>query len=105
MTRIRAAIDDVVARARTIWRRVPPAVRSGWITAWVTFTGTLLTIITGLLPTLADAISSGNFSSFYDALSLGYAAAVSAATAFAAGVVNAVWRWLRPIADAYQTPD
>ena len=57
---------------------------------------TLLAILTGLLATFADALGSGNFSAFYDALSVGYASAVSAATAFLAGLVNALWRWLVP---------
>jgi len=104
MNSIRDALGALVHRTRTLWRRIPPALRSGWITAWVTFTGTLLTILTGLLPTLADAISSGDFEPFFDALSIGYASAIAAATAFVAGAVNTLWRWLRPIAGAYQLP-
>lgn len=105
MTRIRASIDAIVERARTIWRRVPPAIRAGWITAWLTFVGAMLSIVTGLLPRLAESISTGNFDPFFDALSLGYTAAVSASAAFCVGILNTLWRWLRPIADAYQTPD
>ena len=104
MTRIRAVIQAAADRARTLWRRVPPSIRSGWITAWITFIGGLVSILTGLLPTLADAISTGNFDTFFDALSLGYAAAVSAALAFLVGLLNTLFRWLRPIADAYRPP-
>lgn len=96
-------IRNTADRVRAVWRRIPVALRSGWITAWVTFFGTITAILTGLLPKLAESISSGNFEPFFDALSLGYAAAVSAAAAFGAGVVNAVWRWLRPLSAAYQT--
>jgi ABC-type Fe3+ transport system permease subunit len=86
-----------------IWRATPRAIRSGWITAWVTFTGVLLTILTGLLPALAEAISTRNFEPFYDSLNLAAAAAVSAVTGFVSGIVNAIYRWLRPIADSYKT--
>lgn len=86
-----------------LWRRVPKPLRSGWITAWVTFVSTLLTIGVGLLPKLAEAISSRNFEGFYDSLSLGATAAISAATAFVAGCVNAIYRVLKPIEEAYRT--
>lgn len=101
---MRQTLRNALDRARQAWRRVPTAIRSGWITAWVTFTGTLLTILTGLLPRLAEAISSGNYTGFFDALGLGWAAAVAAATGFVAGLVNAVYRWLVPISTAYRTP-
>lgn len=104
MTDLRDLVTRAVWRVRVLWRRVPPALRSGWITAWITFTGSLLSILTGLFPLLAESISTGDYAEFFDAVSLASAAAVSAAAAFGAGVLNAVWRWLRPIADAYQTP-
>jgi uncharacterized membrane protein len=85
------------------WRKIPRALRSGIITAWVTFVGTLVAILTNLLPDLADAISSGNYEPFYESLKFGSAAAISAVTAFFSGVVNAIYRWIRPIADAYKT--
>ncbi|MCA1806559.1 MAG: hypothetical protein LC687_01655, partial [Actinobacteria bacterium] len=96
--------NNITDTMRTFWRRVPRAIRSGWITAWVTFTGSLLSILTGLLPQLANAITTKNFEPFYNSLSFGFAAGISAALAFFAGVVNSFYRWLSPIAQAYQMP-
>ena len=86
-----------------LWRRVPKPVRAGWITAWITFLSTMLTIATGLLPELATAIGDRNFAPFYNSLNFAATAAVSAATAFLAGLVNAAYRWLKPIEEAYRT--
>lgn len=96
-------MSKLIDKVRAVWRRVPKPIRSGWITAWVTFTGTLLTILTGLLPVLANAISERNFEPFYDALGNGAAVAISAATGFVSGCVNAIYRWVRPIEQAYRT--
>lgn len=85
------------------WRKIPKALRSGIITAWVVFVGTLFAILTNLLPLLADAISSGNYEPFYESLKLASAAAISAVTAFFSGLVNAIYRWVKPIEDAYKT--
>lgn len=96
-------MKQLTEKITAIWRSIPRAIRSGWITAWVTFTGTLLTILTSLLPELANAISTKNFEPFYNGLSNSAALAIAAATGFFSGLVNAVYRWLRPIAQAYQT--
>lgn len=85
------------------WRKVPRAVRSGWITAWIVFTGGLLSIVTSLLPTLANAISTKDFAPFFDSLSLAYTASLSLALAFVSGLVNSIYRWLKPIEQAYRT--
>lgn len=84
------------------WRRVPTPLRSGWITAWVTFTATLLSILTSLLPELANAVSEHNFEPFFDRLHADSATALSAALAFVAGVINAVYRYLKPIQESYR---
>lgn len=98
-------MSKLTARITAIWRKIPSAIRSGWVTAWVAFTGTLLTIVTGLLPVLANSISSKNFQPFYDALSTSASLSVSAATGFIAGVVNGIYRFVKPIEQAYnQTP-
>jgi len=91
-------MDQIVA----FWRKLPTAVRSAWITAWVAFTGTLLSILVGLLPVLAEAVSSKNFERFYDSLNLGAAAAISAATGFVSGLINGIYRWIKPIEEAYR---
>lgn len=85
------------------WRKVPKPLRSGWITAWVTFTGTALAIVVGILPVLAEAISTGNYQPFFDHLSVAATLAISAATGFFSGLVNAIYRWINPIAQAYRT--
>lgn len=100
---MRSFLNRIVTRARVVWRKIPTALRSGWITAAVTFVGALATITVGILPVLANAIASRNFEPFFDSLSLGSTAAVSAALAFVSGLGNTVWRWARPIAAAYQT--
>jgi ABC-type antimicrobial peptide transport system permease subunit len=97
-------MKNIIERIRTVWRKIPRAIRSAWITAWVTFVGATLSIITGLLPVLADSISSKNFRPFFDSLNLGWTAALSAALGFVSGLVNGIWRALVPIDKAYQTP-
>jgi hypothetical protein len=91
-------MDSVVA----FWRRIPKPIRSAWITAWVVFTGALLSIVTSLLPELANAISEHNFEPFFDRLHTDSAAALSAALAFVAGLVNGVYRYLKPIEESYK---
>lgn len=91
-------------KIQQLWRKTPRAIRSGWITAWATFTGSIVSILTGLLPQLSNAITTENFDPFYNSLSVGLAAGVSAALAFCVGIVNSVYRWARPIEKAYQTP-
>ncbi len=91
----------LIANIRDGYDRIPTPIRAGWTTAWLTFVGVLLTIVTGLLPVLAEAISSGDFAPFYQSLTLAYSAALAAVSALAAGIVNAVYRWLRPIANSY----
>lgn len=86
---------------RTQYLRLPSAVRSGWVTGWVAFVGALITIAAGLLPELANAVSSRNFEPFFDRLSIASNAAVSAAFGFVAGCVNTLYRAVRPIARAY----
>jgi hypothetical protein len=86
-----------------LWRRIPKPIRAGWITAVITFASTALTILTSVLPELASAISSRNFTPFYDSLSLASTAILSAVTAFLAGLVNVVYRWLKPIEESYRT--
>lgn len=88
---------------KAFWRKIPTAIRSAWITAWVTFTGALLTILTGLLPELANAISSKNFEPFLNSLNTGATLAISAALGFVSGLVNGIFRWLKPIEQAYRT--
>jgi hypothetical protein len=97
-------MKNIAEKITTIWRKIPRAIRSGWITAWVTFTGTLLTILVGLLPQLANAISSKNFEPFFDALSTSSTLAISASLGFVSGLVNALYRWARPIELAYKMP-
>jgi hypothetical protein len=87
---------------RSFWRKLPKPVRSAWITAWVTFVAALLTIVTSLLPELANAISEHNFDPFFDRLHTDSATALSAALAFFAGLVNGIYRWLRPIEQSYR---
>lgn len=96
-------MKKVIEQVRTIWRKVPKALRSAWITAWVTFVGAMLSIITGLLPVLANAVSTKDFQPFFDSLIVGWTAALSAALGFVAGLVNGIWRALVPIDKAYQT--
>lgn len=96
-------LSVLVIRVRAVWRKIPTALRSGWITAAVTFVGAIATITAGILPLLANAIATRNFEPFFDSLSLASTAAVSAALAFVSGLVNAIWRWFSPIADAYKT--
>jgi hypothetical protein len=88
---------------KAFWRKVPKPLRSGWITAWVVFTTALFSLAVGLLPALANAITTKNFEPFYDSLSLATTAGYSAALAFLSGLVNAVYRWIRPIEQAYRT--
>lgn len=90
-------------KIKAIWRKIPKPIRSGWITAWVTFTGSLITIAVGLLPVLANAISTKDFKPFFDALNAGATVAISAALGFVSGLVNAIYRWARPIEQAYRT--
>lgn len=95
----------MITRIRSAYRRLPSAVRAGWVTAWVTFVGTLLALATSLLPVLADAITTRSFDTFLSSLALSTQAAFSALLALAAGIVNALYRWLRPIEAAYTTND
>lgn len=95
-------MNQLTAKVTAFWAKVPNAIRSGWITAWITFVGSLLSIVTGLLPKLSEAISSGNFDTFYESLSLGLTAVVSASLGFFAGIVNGVYRWLQPIENSYK---
>lgn len=97
-------LERTYEKLQVLWRRVPKPIRSGWITAWVTLGATFLSIVTTLLPELANAVSTRDFEPFYDSLSVAATLAVSAVTAFFAGLVNAIYRWLRPIEQAYQTP-
>lgn len=95
--------DKLKTKITGVWRSLPKPVRSAWITAWVTFTGTVLTIAVGLLPLLANAISTKDFEPFFDALSSGATLAISAVLGFVSGLVNGIYRWIRPIEQAYQT--
>lgn len=95
-------MKKITTAVKGFWAKIPNAIRSAWITAWITFIGSVLSIVTGLMPRLSDAISTGNFQPFYDSLSLGYTAAVSAVLAFFAGLVNGVYRWLQPIQNSYR---
>ena len=90
-------------RLTAFWRSIPKPLRAGWVTALVTFVSTLFTIATGVLPELATAISARNFEPFYESLNLASTTAVSAVTAFLAGCVNVLWRYLKPIEEAYRT--
>lgn len=98
-------IKSWILRARAAYRRLPAAIRSGWVTGWVTFTGTLLTLATGLLPTLATAITTRNFDPFLDSLAISTSAAFSAALGFIAGAVNTLYRFWRPVDQAYVTDE
>jgi hypothetical protein len=84
------------------WRKLPTALRSAWITAWVTFVASLFAIATSLLPKLAEAFTSRNFDPFYDSLGAQANVAVSAALALVAGIINGVFRWVKPIEEAYR---
>lgn len=85
------------------YRKLPAAIRSGWVTGWVTFTGTVLALATSLLPTLATAITTRDFGPFLDGLALSTQAAFSAVLAFGAGIVNSLYRFWRPVEKAYVT--
>lgn len=93
---------SIVDRFTRLWRRVPRAIRSGWVTAWVTFVGSLLTIVTNLFPAILDLITTRSPAAFYEQLSVSVTLAISAVSGLLFGVVNAIYRWIRPIADAYQ---
>lgn len=95
-------MNKIIEKVTTIWRKIPRAIRSAWVTAWVTFTATILSILTGLLPVVANAISTKNWEPVYNSLDLGLAAAISAALGFLSGLVNGIYRWLRPIEEAYK---
>lgn len=88
-------------KIRTLWKKLPTAVRAGWNTAWVTFLGLMVTILTGLLPQLINAISTKNFEPFYDSLNLAMTSALSAVSALVVGCLNVLFRTLKPIEDAY----
>ena len=94
-------MTKLTSRIRAVWLKIPSAIRAGWVTAWVAFTGTLFAIATGLLPVLANAVGSKNFEPFYDALSTSATLALSAASGFLVGLLNAVYRWIKPIERAY----
>lgn len=96
-------MNTLLLRLRAAYRRLPSPIRSGWVTAWVTFTGTILALATSLLPTLATAITTRDFAPFLESLALSTQAAFSAVLALAAGVVNAVYRSIRPVERAYVT--
>jgi len=99
--RVIKKIKGMARTVRDLYNRLPTAVRAAWTTAWLTFIGALLAIITGLLPLFADAISTREFDTFYDSLSIAASAAVAAASALAAGIVNGLYRWMRPISNSY----
>ena len=95
----------LLLRIRAAYRRLPAAIRSGWVTAWVTFTGTLIALGTSLLPTLATAITTRDFDPFLDSLALSTQAAFSALLALGAGIVNTLYRFWRPVERAYVTDE
>jgi hypothetical protein len=99
----RSKVVDAFTR---FWRKIPRPIRSGWITAWIAFVGTILTITTSLLPHVVELITTHDYAAFSDHLSVTATLSIAAVNSFFAGCLNAVYRWLRPIADAYKlTPD
>lgn len=94
-------MTEVWNRVREWYKRLPSAIRAAWNTAWIVFVGMMLTILTNLLPAVADLISTRDTEAFYDSLSVAATAAVSAATAFLVAIVNAIYRWLRPVENSY----
>ncbi len=86
-----------------LWRRVPKPVRAGWITAWITFVGVLLSTLTGLLPALMEFISTGNEEAFFQRIDSASTVVVGAAIGFVVGCLNAAYRWLKPIEESYRT--
>jgi hypothetical protein len=86
-----------MTRIRAAWRSLPPAIRSGVITALVTFAGALCVAVLGLLDAVRQWLETG------DPIDYGVAtkAAVSAVIALASGVVNAIYRAIRPPALSY----
>ena len=97
-------MKNIVKKVTAAWRKVPRAIRSGWITAWVAFLSTIVAIGTNLLPALVDLITTHDYAKFAEHLSTSATLSVSAVNAFLAGVVNAIYRWLRPIEQSYRTP-
>lgn len=95
------AIKNAWSWVRTKYSALPGAIRAAWNTAWITFLAMMMTILTDLLGALTDAIGSGSYETFYDQLNLAGSAVVSAATAFLVGVLNAVYRWIRPVEASY----
>lgn len=94
----------IIEKITFAWRKVPRAIRSGWITAWVAFVSTLLAIGTNLLPALVELITTHDYARFAEHLSTAATLAVAAVNSLLAGIVNAVYRWLRPIEQSYRTP-
>lgn len=87
-----------------VWRKAPKAIRSGWITAWIAFVSTLLAIGTNLLPALVELVTTHDYAKFAEHLSIAATLAVAAVNSLLAGIVNAVYRWLRPIEQSYLIP-
>lgn len=95
----------LLLKIRALYRSLPGPIRAGWTTAWIMFVGTLFALMTSLLPTLAEAITSRSFGPFLDSLALTSQAAVSAILAFFAGLVNTLYRYWRPVERAYVTDE
>lgn len=84
-------------RLRAVWRNLPPAIRAGVTTAWVTFVGAALLLLLNLLDAVAGWAEGGDpidWSAQGRALS-------SLALALASGVVNTAYRYIRPPAASY----
>lgn len=82
---------------RNWWRKLPPAIRAGITTGWVTFSGAALIAVLGLLDAVREWVEGGIQPDFSQWTRLVAAAAVALASA----VVNTVYRFIRPPALSY----
>ena len=86
------------------YRSLPQAIRAAWNTAWITFVGSMLMILTSVLGSLTEVLGSGNYEAFYDHLSFLATALLSAVFAFLIGVLNALYRFIKPVETSYNLP-
>ncbi len=83
---------------RAAWRNIPPAIRAGLTTGWVTFAGTALIAVIGLLDAVRGWAETGGDPPDFSQWTRLVAAA---AAALASAVVNTLYRFIRPPAVSY----
>lgn len=86
-----------MTRARTLWMKVPPAIRAGITTALFTFLFAVGAALVGLLEAVRDWAETGSPIDY----AVSTKALIAAVTALGAGVLNAVFRYFKPPALAY----